>query len=71
MKYSLPKLYRLVKASDAKSISFYTIEGHNSAIGMVLIFYKDNKQYDEETNKAILPCIQRLAILLDYENIVK
>jgi hypothetical protein len=27
MKYNLPKLYRLVKASDAKAISFFTIEG--------------------------------------------
>jgi hypothetical protein len=24
-----PKLYRLVKASDAKAISFFTIEGHD------------------------------------------
>jgi hypothetical protein len=27
---SLPKLYRLVKASDAKAISFFAIEGHDS-----------------------------------------
>jgi len=27
---TLPKLYRLVKASDAKAVSFFTIEGHDS-----------------------------------------
>jgi hypothetical protein len=40
MKLSLPKLYRLVKASDAKAISFFTIEGKDQAIGMVVILYK-------------------------------
>lgn len=67
----LPKLYRLVKASDAKAISFYTIEGHDSAIGMVVILYKEPKEYDKDYQKSILPCIQRLAILLDYENVKK
>lgn len=68
---SLPKLYRLVKASDAKAISFFTIEGHNSAIGMVVLLYKEHKKYDSNYHRAILPCIQRLAILLDYENAKK
>ena len=71
MKYNLPKLYRLVKASDAKAISFFTIEGKNQAIGMVVILYKQEKQYDLEYPKVILPSIQKLALLLDYESIKK
>jgi hypothetical protein len=68
---TFPKLYRLVKASDAKAISFFTIEGHNSAIGMIVLLYKNPKRYNSEYSRVILPCIQRLAILLDYENIKK
>ena len=66
---TLPKLYHLAKASDAKAISFFTIEGSNSAIGMVVILYREPKSYDSNYYRSILPCIQRLAILLDYENI--
>ena len=65
----LPKLYRLVKASDAKSISFFTIEGHTSPIGLVVILYSQSKKHNN--TKMILPCIQRLAILLDYEATIK
>lgn len=65
---SLPKLYRLVKASDAKAISFFTIEGYDSQIGLVVLLYKDYKKYDYAFARGILPCIQRLAILLDYES---
>ena len=64
---SLPKLYRLVKASDAQAISFFTIEGHNSQIGLVILLYKEHKHYDYKYAQGILPCIQRLAILLDYD----
>lgn len=66
-----PKFYRLVKASDAKAITFFTIEGHDSAIGMVVLLYKEPKKYDIQYHKSILPCIQKLAILLDYDNIKK
>ncbi len=69
MGYQFPKLYRLVKASDAKAISFFTIEGQNEAIGMVVLLYKEPKKYDYNYARKILPCIQRLAILLDYENV--
>ena len=69
MGYQFPKLYRLVKASDAQAISFFTIEGYDSAIGMVVLLYKEPKRYDANYHRAILPCIQRLAILLDYENV--
>lgn len=66
-----PKLYRLVKASDAKAISFFTIEGCTSAIGLIVILYKEPRKYDANYQKLILPCIQKLAILLDYESIAK
>lgn len=68
---SLPKIYRLVKASDAKSISFFTIEGHNSQIGLIVLLYNKQKKYDYKYAKEILPCIQRLAILLDYNKTIK
>lgn len=71
IEYTLPKLYRLIKASDAKGVSFFTIEGHDSAIGIVIILYKETKKYDKDYHGSILPCIQKLAILLDYENIKK
>ena len=67
MGYNLPKLYRLVKASDTQAVSFFTIEGHNSQIGLVVLFYKEYRKYDYSFARGILPCIQRLAILLDYE----
>ena len=64
---NLPKLYRLVKASDAQAVSFFTIEGHDAPIGLVVILYKEYKKYDFKYAQGILPCIQRLAILLDYD----
>lgn len=68
---NLPKLYRLVKASDAQAVSFFTIEGHDSQIGLVVLFYKQYREYDYQFARGILPCIQRLAILLDYEKTQK
>ena len=67
----LPKLYRLVKASNAKAVTFFTIEGHNIPIGLVILFYSESKKYDYAYAQGILPCIQKLAILLDYENMQK
>lgn len=64
---NLPKLYRLVKASDAQAVSFFTIEGYGAPIGLVVILYKEYKKYDFRYAQGILPCIQRLAILLDYD----
>ena len=69
MGYNLPKLYRSVKASDAQAVSFFTVEGHDSPIGLVILFYKEYRKYDYQFARGILPCIQRLAILLDYEKI--
>ena len=71
MKRSLPKLYRLVDASEAEAISFFTIEGHESEIGLIIIFYKEPKKYDYKYAGLILPHIQRLALLLDYNKLNK
>lgn len=66
---SLPKLYRLVTASEAQAISFFTIEGHDSPIGLIILLYNKNKHYDYQYARGILPCIQKLALLLDYDRI--
>ena len=69
MGLQLPKLYRLVKSSDAKAITFFTIEGHDNPIGLIIIFYKAPKIYDKLYAGRILPHIQKLALLLDYDKI--
>ena len=67
----LPKIYRLVKASDAKAISFFTIEGHDDQIGLVVILYNQPKKYDYKYAGQILHHIQKLALLLDYDKVSK
>lgn len=71
MATSLPKLYRLVRSSDAKAVSFFTIEGHDSQIGLIVLLYNEYKKYDYNYARGILPCIQRLALLLDYEQTIQ
>ena len=71
MGLQLPKMYRLVKASDAEAISFFTIEGHDNPIGLIVVFYKEPKVYDKLYAGRILPHIQKLALLLDYEKAKK
>lgn len=66
MKAHFPKLYRLVIASNAKAASFFTIEGPDTPIGLIVILYKEYKKYDYSYARKILPSIQRLAVLLDY-----
>ena len=68
MKYSLPRLYRIVENSDAKAVSFYVIEGKKSPIGMVVLLYNKEPFNQYEKVKIVMPSIQKLAILLDYEN---
>ena len=67
MGINLPKLYRLVKASEAEAVSFFTIEGYDSPIGLIIILYNKPKKYDYKYAGRILPHIQKLALLLDYE----
>ena len=71
MGLQLPKMYRLVRASDAEAISFFTIEGHDNPIGLIVVFYKEPKVYDKTYAGRILPHIQKLALLLDYEKVKK
>lgn len=71
MKEHLPKLYRLVNASEAEAVSFFTIEGHDSQIGLIVIFYNEPKTYDYKYAGSILPHIQKLALLLDYDKSCK
>lgn len=71
LKKFFPKLYRLVKASDAQSIAFFAIEGQDSAVGMVVVLYDKPKCFDSNYDRKILPYIQKLAIMLDYEHIKK
>lgn len=67
MRYSLPKLYRLLKNSEAKSASFYVVEGKNNPIGIVVTLYKEINASNIDKDKIIMPSIQKLAILLDYD----
>ena len=64
---ALPKLYRLVKGSDAEAISFFTLEGHDNQIGLIILLYKQPKRYDYKYAGRILPHIQKLSLLLDYD----
>lgn len=68
MEEDLPKFYRLVKSSEAKAVSFYIVEGKKSPIGIIVMLYKDPIACKMEKAKIIMPSIQKLAILLDYEN---
>ena len=70
MGIALPKLYRLVKASDAGAISFFTIEGHQNQIGLVVVLYKQPRHYDYKYAGQILHHIQKLALILDYDNLL-
>ena len=39
MRIYFPKYYYILKASGAKAATFFTLEGYNSAIGLVVILY--------------------------------
>ena len=71
LKTSLPKLYRLVKASEANSVTFFTLEGRDTQIGLIVILYKEPRKYDYKYAAKILPHIQKLALLLDYNELIK
>lgn len=68
IKTVMPKLYRKLKLSGAKSAAFYTIEGVKSPIGMIVILYDHEKDYKlSYYMETISSDIQRLAVLLDYK----
>lgn len=41
----LPKMYHLIKSSDAQAVTFVTIEGANEPIGMIVVLYEKSKTY--------------------------
>ena len=65
IKAIMPKIYKKLKISGAYAATFYTIEGLQNPIGMIVILYKERPK--GRTN--ILTEIQRLAVLLDYKNL--
>ena len=70
IKYSLPKLYRRLQASGAKSATIYPIQGVDSPIGLVIVLYKQEHKWNyKEYSNNVAPYIQKLSILLDYPNI--
>lgn len=69
---SFPKLYRKIKLCDAFAVAFYPIEGVSEPVGMIVVLYKTKPQYSlGYYMKAFSPRIQRLAILLDYNQFKK
>ena len=57
MKLNLPKLYRLVKSSDANAAAFYVIEGKRFPIGIVVVLYKEPVKNYLEKAKIVIPSI--------------
>lgn len=70
IKETFPKIYKKLLICDAKAAAFYPIEGINSPIGMVVVLYKHPKEYSLGFyNKNVSPWIQKLSIILDYQNV--
>lgn len=70
IKSTFPKLYKKLLVSDAEAAAFYPIEGINSPIGMVIVLYKNPKDYSLGFyNKNVAPWIQKLSTILDYQNV--
>lgn len=68
IKDEYPKLYfKLKECEDIKSAAFYPIHSRNNQVGMILILYKDSKQYDLGYYMRVLsPCIGELYAILNY-----
>lgn len=70
IKSNFPKLYKKLIISNAKSAAFYPIEGVDSSIGMIIVLYKNPKEYKVGFyEQHIAPQIQKLSTILDYPNI--
>lgn len=69
---TMPKMYKRLKISGAKSAAFYTIEGFRSPIGMIVVLYNYPKTYTVGYYPQVVASnIQKLAVLLDYQNLNK
>lgn len=72
IKYSMPKIYNKILASNAKAAAFYPIMGSSSPIGLIIILYKKKKEYRMPYYPVVIgPEISKLAAILDYNNIKK
>lgn len=72
IKYTFPKFYSRLKICQAKAAAFYPIEGIDYPIGMVIVLYKQPKQYSLGFyNTKIAPYIQKLSSILDYRNVTQ
>lgn len=66
---TMPKFYRRLKLSGAKSAAFYTIEGIRNPIGLIIVLYDHKREFQRgEYMKTISIEIQKLAVLLDYQS---
>lgn len=67
-----PKLCRKLQNTEITSAAFYPISGIDSPIGMIVILYKDKKEYGTDYNsKNISSHIQVISSILDYQNVEK
>ena len=67
MREDYPKLYFKLKECDAKSAAFYPIQSRNNIVGMLVILYKNSKEYDlGYYMETIEPCITELYSILNY-----
>lgn len=66
IKESLPRLYRQLMICEAKSATFYAIEGPHIPAGIVVILYKDVRDVNDPGQiNQITPYMQKLAFLLN------
>lgn len=67
---TFPNLCTLLEECDAKSAALYPLMGLKDPKGMIVILYKNKKQYHlGYYNSVIAPYAQRISILLDYNSV--
>lgn len=67
IKYEYPKIYFKIRNWNIKSLAFYPIEGAALPVGLIIVTYKNQKDYSlGYYNKVIAPTTQSLSSLLDY-----
>lgn len=65
-----PKLYRKFRNGKSNAVTFFPIEGVEGPVGMIIVFYNEKTQYKNDYYAVnIAPYIQRLATILDYNNV--
>ena len=67
IKYEYPKIYFKIRNWNVKSLAFYPIEGATLPVGLIIVTYKEKKDYTlGYYNKVIAPATQSLSSLMDY-----